>query len=224
MKKPLIIFGLSNIAEVAYDYFTHDSEYEVVAFTADKNFIQKDQQVFCGLPVVEFDKITEKFNPELTDVFIAVGSKNLNRLRFQKMNKVKQKGYSLASYISSKAFIWHDVTIGEHVFILENNTIQPGVNIGNNVFIWSHNHIGHASSIEDNVFISSQVVISGHCKIGKNSFLGVNSSVADNVVVNKDNFIGMGVCIATNTGPDLVFRGLKAKFSKVPATKVFKAH
>lgn len=100
MKKPLIIFGLSNIAEVAYEYFTHDSEYEVVAFTADKNFIQKDQQVFCGLPVVAFEKITEKFNPNITDVFIAVGSKNLNQLRFQKMNKVKQKGYSLASYIS----------------------------------------------------------------------------------------------------------------------------
>ena len=32
----LIIYGEGNYAEQAYYYFTNDSEYEIVAFTADK--------------------------------------------------------------------------------------------------------------------------------------------------------------------------------------------
>jgi hypothetical protein len=32
MKNKLIIFGNTEFAEIAYEYFTHDSDYEVVAF------------------------------------------------------------------------------------------------------------------------------------------------------------------------------------------------
>ena len=35
MRKPLILFGAGDIAELAYFYFTNDSAYEVVAFTVD---------------------------------------------------------------------------------------------------------------------------------------------------------------------------------------------
>ena len=35
MKKPLVIFGGGEIAQLAYFYFSTDSEYEVVAFTVD---------------------------------------------------------------------------------------------------------------------------------------------------------------------------------------------
>ncbi|MEA3458193.1 MAG: transferase, partial [Candidatus Thermoplasmatota archaeon] len=35
----LIIYGEGNYAEQAYYYFTNDSEYEIVAFTADEAYI-----------------------------------------------------------------------------------------------------------------------------------------------------------------------------------------
>ena len=40
--KDLIIFGTAELAELAYYYFTHDSDYEVVAFTVDEEFYDKD--------------------------------------------------------------------------------------------------------------------------------------------------------------------------------------
>lgn len=224
MKKKLIIFGLSNIAEVAYEYFTHDSDFEVCAFTLDEAFMSRRYNSPYGLPVVAFENLTASFSPATHHLFVAVGSQNLNRLRQHKINQAKRMGYMLASYISSKAFVWPNVIIGEHAFILENNTIQPFVKIGSNVVLWSHNHIGHASSIGDNVFVSSQVVISGHCNIGVNSFFGVNSAVGDNVKVGADNYVGMGVCINQNTDDDSVFRSIKPEKSKLAATRVFKAN
>ncbi len=41
--KPLIIFGNSESARMAYEYFTHDSkDYEVVAFAVDRDYIVND--------------------------------------------------------------------------------------------------------------------------------------------------------------------------------------
>jgi hypothetical protein len=41
-KIPLIIFGTENFADIAFEYFTHDSNYEVVAFTVDKAYQKKN--------------------------------------------------------------------------------------------------------------------------------------------------------------------------------------
>lgn len=40
MKKQLVIFGSAEIAELAYYYFQHDSNYEVIAFTVDDDFVK----------------------------------------------------------------------------------------------------------------------------------------------------------------------------------------
>jgi hypothetical protein len=41
--KKLILFGDSAFAEIAYEYFTFDSEYEVVAFTVSKEYLSKEK-------------------------------------------------------------------------------------------------------------------------------------------------------------------------------------
>ena len=219
MTKKLIIFGLSNIAECAFEYFTHDSDYDVVAFTLDKAYLESEGQVHFGLPVVAFEDLETCFPPEEFDIFVAVGSKNLNRLRKTKVKQAKEKGYSLASYISSKATIWPNVKLGQHVFIQEGNNLQPFVEIGDNVTLWAGNHVGHASVIENHCFITSQVVISGHCRIGKNCFVGVNACLADNISVGKDSFIGMGAIITQDTEENSLFAASKTHVSKIPAKR-----
>ena len=53
--KSLIIFGTAEIAELAHFYFTNDSDYEVVAFTVDDEFI--DNKMLLDLPVIPFSEI-----------------------------------------------------------------------------------------------------------------------------------------------------------------------
>ncbi len=214
----LIIFGNSEIAKCAYEYFTHDSEYEVVAFTVDAAYID-DQSTFMGLPLVPFEQVASYYEPTQHAAFAAVGSQKLNRIRQAKYKALKANGYRIASYISSRAFIWKNVAIGEHAFILEDNTLQPFVNIGNNVTLWSGNHIGHSSIIQDNCFITSHVVISGCCNIGANSFIGVNASIADCVTIGADNFIGMQCKIDKSTDPDKLIAPERIKPSIIGARK-----
>ena len=49
---PLVIFGDQDFAQLAYEYFTVDSGYEVVGFAVDAAHRKSD--TLCGLPVVAF--------------------------------------------------------------------------------------------------------------------------------------------------------------------------
>src|SRR3982074_698197 len=164
--RKLVIIGDSAFAEIAFEYFTHDSSYEVAGFSVEREYLKR-QELF-GLPVVPFETFQEKFDPLENDIYVATVYTQMNRLRTRLAGQATEKGYALASYISSRAFVWRNVELGEHCFIFEDNTIQPFVKVGNNVVMWSGNHIGHHSTIKDNCFISSHVVISGFVEVGEN--------------------------------------------------------
>lgn len=217
MKKKLVIFGCGQLAELAYYYFQNDSAYEVIAFTTDKDY--KSSEIFCGLPLVDFEEIEKQYNRNNHSLFIAIGYNNLNKLRVQKCLEAKSKGYKLASYISTKATILTH-NIGENAFILEDNTIQPFVKIGDHVTLWSGNHVGHHSIIEDNCFIASHVVISGGVTIGQNSFIGVNATLRNHITIGKYNVIGASALILKDTPDEAVFIAKAAEISKVSSTKL----
>jgi len=214
--KYLIIYGTGETALLAYEYFTHDSLYEVVAFTVERKFITK--KVIGKFPVVPFETVTKAYPPGTSDMFVAISYTQLNRLRAKYYHLAKKKKYHLARYVSSRAFVWDTARIGDNCFILENNVIQHGVNIGNDVVLWSGNHIGHRTTIEDHVYISSHCVISGYCRIGEYAFLGVNSTYNDRITVAPNCIIGSGAVVIRSTEEGKTYVGNPAKPLEKPKT------
>jgi sugar O-acyltransferase (sialic acid O-acetyltransferase NeuD family) len=215
----IIIVGDGETAELAYEYFTHDSPHEVVAFSVEREYAKKKE--LFNLPVVDFEEVESLYDPAQYKAFVAISYTQLNRVRTRLYHATKQKGYGFVSYVSSKAFVWRNVEIGENCFIMENNVLQYAVRVGNNVVLWSGNHVGHQSIIRDNVFVSSHVVISGYCDVGENCFIGVNSCLANNLNVGKDCLIGMGAVVNKDTEERKVYRGNPAKPSHVDSFVIF---
>lgn len=198
----VIIFGIGQIAEIVHFYLTNDSEHEVIAFTVDKEYLSEKQ--FKGLPVVPFETIEKVYSPNEYKMIIPISYKNMNHIRADRYYKAKEKGYSLISYISSKA-TYYGTPVGENTLIFENNVIQPFTKIGNNTILWSGNHVGHHTEIGNHCFVASHVVISGGVKIGDGSFLGVNSTIRDNIKIGKKNLIGAGSVILEDTEDEEVY-------------------
>lgn len=209
MSEKIVIVGDGETAELAYEYFTHDSPHEVLAFAVEQEYKKKSEMF--GLPVVAFEELEERFPPAKFKAFVAISYTKLNRVRARLFAATKAKGYQCLSYVSSRAFVWHNVEIGENCFIFENNVVQYAVKLGNNIVLWSGNHIGHQTIIHDNVFISSHVVVSGYCEVGANCFLGVNSSIANNIKIAEDCLVGMAAVIHKDTEPGKVYVGNPAK-------------
>jgi sugar O-acyltransferase (sialic acid O-acetyltransferase NeuD family) len=218
--KKIIIFGDSAFAEIAYEYFTHDSEYEVACFTVSLQYLQKE--ALFELPVVAFEEIENRYPPTEYEMHIALVYNNLNRNRKQFYNEAKAKGYTLANYISSRAFVWHNVKMGDNCFIFEDNTIQPFVKMGSNNVLWSGNHIGHHSIIGSHNFISSHVVISGFCEIRDANFIGVNSTMGNNLKLGSDCLLGSFVHIVKHTPDGSLIKGTPNKTDEVTTWERFK--
>lgn len=218
MKKKLVIFGSGDIAQLAYFYFSTDSDYDVVAFTVDSSYV--DQPTFCGLPVVSFETVAVQYPPESNDFFVALSYSKLNAVRKEKYLAAKDRGYRLANFISSHATVANNATIGENCFIFEDNTVQPFVNIGNNVTLWSGNHIGHHSKIHDHTFIASHVVISGGVTVGEQCFIGVNATLRDHITIGDKCVIGAGALILADAEEMGVYIGTATERSKVPSTRL----
>src|SRR6266446_10613882 len=193
----LVVFGMGDIGRLAHYYFAHDSDHEVVAFTADREYVK--ESTFLGLPVVEFEKVSQVYPPSESKMFIAVSYAQMNQVRAGKYFRAKEIGYELVSYVSSRATFLSDAPVGDNCFILEDNTIQPFVRIGNDVTLWSGNHIGHDSIIEDHCFLASQIVVSGRVRICPYCFIGVNATLRNSITIAPETLIGAGAIIMKDT-------------------------
>jgi len=216
--RQLVIFGTEATAEVIDFYFTHDSKYDVAAFTVDAAYLDGDS--FRGRPLVAFEDLPSKFPPEDYALFIAVGFQKMNAVRAKKFEEAKSKGYTLASYLSSKASVWPGFSPADNTFVMEDNTIQPFVTIGQDTILWSGNHVGHHSSIGAHCFVSSHVVISGRVKVGDFSFLGVNSTLRDGIALGEATMVGAGCLVLANTPPEAVLAAAGAEIRRVSSRKL----
>lgn len=193
MNREVVLFGTGDFARIAHVYLREDSPCDVVAFTVNEEFLDGDE--FRGLPLVPFERLEERYPPDRYAMFVAIGFKGLNRARRRVYEQCKERGYELITYVSSRAYQWGEIELGDNVFIFEANVIQPFVRIGNDVIVWSGNHIGHDTTIGDHCFIASHAVISGNVTIGESCFVGVNATFRDAVNVGRDSVIGAGAVV-----------------------------
>lgn len=218
--RKLVIVGAGEFGEIAYEYFTYDSTYEVVAFAEERQYKTKDK--LFGLPVIDFEDIQEKYPPIEYETYVAVTYVKLNSVRKRLYDECKKRGYRCASYVSSHSFVWHNVEIGENTFIFEDNTIQYHAKIGNNVVLWSGNHIGHRTIIDDDCWLTSHDVISGFCHIKSGCFIGVNATVGDSVLIEKDIVLGAGaVTVKSLDEAGKIYVGSPAKKIKTSSYEKF---
>jgi sugar O-acyltransferase (sialic acid O-acetyltransferase NeuD family) len=202
-RKPVVIFGTADFARVAAIYLRDDSDRDVAAFTVHERFIA--EPALLGLPVVPFEHLHETHPPAGYDMLVAIGFKRVNHARAEIYDACKARGYTLISYVSSKATRMGEVAIGDNCFIFEHNVLQPSVTIGNDVVLWSGNHIGHDSRIGDHCFIASHVVVSGNVTIGPYCFVGVNATFRDAITVGAECIIGAGAIMVANAEPKGVY-------------------
>lgn len=195
--KKLVIIGNSPNSRLARFFFETDSEYDVVAYAVNREYLTAD--TFDNLPNVALEDLEKIYPPQTHDAFVAVGYNKMNKVREALYNATKAKGYKLPNYISSRCSFLTREPIGDNNLILEDNTIQPFVNIGSNNVLWSGNHIGHDGSIGDHNFITSHVVVSGFVKITHHCFLGVNATLRDDITIAPETLIAAGAIIMKDT-------------------------
>lgn len=216
----LVIVGDGEFAEIAYEYFSHDSPYRVAAFAVERPFFTKDRH--CGRPVVPFDELEARYPPSAFSAFVAVTYTQLNRVRARLFHAIKAKGYRPASYVSSRAFRWPNSVVGENCFIFEQVSLQHHVRVGDDVVVWAGSILCHRSTIGDHAFLSANVGVAGYAEIGESCFVGINAAIGDRVKIARDCIIGAGAVVTRDTEPGRVYKGNRQGPAAVGSLNLFK--
>lgn len=208
MTKKLLIFGQTELAELAHFYFSQSDEYQVVGFTIDASHMKEQQ--FQGLPVIAFEDVAKHFPPENHHQYIALGYTGLNEVRKTRYLKAKSLGYRMASHVHPHASVARNVAVGDNTLILENAVIQPFVQLGRNLVIWSGALIAHHTRVGDHCFIAPRAAIAGNVRIGEQCFIGINATLRDGIHIGDRCVIGAGALLLNDAASDGVYRGSEA--------------
>src|SRR4051812_36854050 len=157
---PIVVGGDGEFAEIACEYFTHDSPYEVAAFAVERAFRRRNE--LFGRPVVDFEDVEARFPPERFGAFVAVTFTQLNRVRARLFRAAVAKGYRPVSYVSSRAFVWPSAAVGANAFVFEHAVLQRHARVGDGVVLWSGCQVLHRAAVGDFCFLSAGAVVAGY--------------------------------------------------------------
>lgn len=217
--KPLVIFGIGAAAKLAYYYFEHDSSYSVAAFTVDASYIT--EATFQGLPVIAFEELEASFPPDQTAVFVAMGIQKVNQQRAAKVAETEARGYEVASYLSTKAYVADDFVLRPNTFVMEGVTMEPEVTVGRNTLIGPKTFIGIQSHIGDHCWFVA-ATIGESVTVGEYTFIGLNATISPHLTIGPSNVIGAGALILANTKEFSVYKGHASERSRVPSHRLFR--
>lgn len=203
MLEKVVIVGTGETGCMLHDYLKFDSDYEVIAFASENEYIHSE--MLMNLPVVPLENLQDIFNPKEVRIMVAVSYVEMNNTRSRLLKICRDMGFRFASYVSSRCSVWKDVQIGENVIVMEGATIQYGATIEDNVIMWPNASVGHHCKIHKDVWISAGCMIGGFAEVFERSFLGMNVAIKGGCQVKESSLVGAGVYISTDTSPYSIY-------------------
>jgi sugar O-acyltransferase (sialic acid O-acetyltransferase NeuD family) len=216
----IVLFGTSAGAKVAHFALAHDPAYEVVAFTVDRSYIT--EATFCGLPVLPFEDIETVYPPGDYKMLVAIYANGMNKIRAEKYEQAKAKGYTLISYVHPRAIVASDLVLGDNCYISEGVICRPYLTIGNDVVVMPGANIGHDTVIKDHCFIGNHAVVMGAGVMEPFCFIGPNATILEAVTIGRECLIGGGVVIQENTPEKGVYKATPPTLLPLSSDKLAK--
>lgn len=213
----LVLFGTGRAAQTVAAYLAQHTDHRVLGYTVDAAWRQHDSHE--GLPVVDWERLEERFPPDRVQLFGPFSYARMNTLRRDRFAEGKARGYRFASFIHPSSQI-HPDTIGENCLILEACVVQPFARIGDNVIIWCLCAIGHHVRIGDHCFLSGQVTIGGGTTLGTECYLSARVALGHGLTVGRGCAVLNGAMLSRDLPELSVFVGPGGTLKPYPSTRL----
>lgn len=203
--KEVLIFGITDLAEVLAYNLENDKQYKIAAITVDKEYlINPLGEILRKYPCVPFETVEQYYPNDKYDFFICVGYSHMNEGRRETYQRIKEKGYRVLTYIHPTALILTN-DVGEGNIIFENVTIGSFCSIGICNIFYPCSHIAHHTKVGDYNFFAISCSVAGHVQIGNQCFVGNNSTTRDKISISDKTLIGAGAYLSCCTEKGDVF-------------------
>ena len=213
----LVLFGTGGAAQTVAAYLAQHPHYRVVGHTVDAAFRRADSH--DGLPLVDWERLEERFPPDRVQLFGPFSYARMNTLRRDRYLEGRARGYRFARFIHPAAHV-HTEEIGENCLILEACVVQPFARIGDNVVLWSMVSIAHHACIDAHCFLAAQVSVAGHAAVGPECYLAGQVGVGDRVRLGRGCAVFNGAFVSRDLADHSVVVGPRGTLKPYPSTRV----
>ncbi|MBQ7607936.1 MAG: acetyltransferase [Desulfovibrionaceae bacterium] len=198
----VLLAGNAYAARILLGYLAHDTRYTVVGCVVDDAYTESGS--LHNLPNIPLSEVTGRMPPDTVSVIMAMGYGDVNGTRARFFTTLKEKGYTIETYIHERATILTDEPIGEGCVVMPGVLIEPGATIGKDTFLWGNAVVAHDAKVGDHCWIAAGAVLSGMAKIGNRTFIGVNATISNKVEIGERNIVGGSAFMSKNTKDDMV--------------------
>lgn len=208
MRKKTILYGNGLYGAIIYQNILDEGALEIAGCTADREFVR--EETFQGLPLVPFEDVEKIYPPGDFTMLVVIAFANM-RARESMFVKAKGKGYRLENYISSRAVLSRELTMGENNIVNEGAVLGPFGRLGDNNMIRPNTYIGHGCKIHSHCYIAPGSHIGGECEIKDLSFVGIGATLIDGITLERETLVGAGSLVLRRSEPYSKYVGSPAK-------------
>lgn len=195
--RKVIIFGVEQFADQLHNLMKKDENYEVCGFCMDKAYL-KELTEHNGLPVVAFEELEQYFSPEEYGILFCIGYTDMNRVRKNRMENAKSRGYEIMNYQHPTALVQTE-DIGFGNIFMEGTIIGQGCKIGNGNIFWPAAHVAHHTEVGNWNFFTISCAVAGNIKIHDMCVFGNNCTIKNGIEIKEGTLVGAGAYIAHST-------------------------
>lgn len=203
-KKPLLLLGAGDMAEVFAPAFNNYSEYEVVGYVVD------DDASYVGDSLMSLPRLSVKEALKLADTHTAVsiiGSPDKEGL----IARFEAAGFKFAKFLSPLSDFSPDCEIETGVIVSSYSLIDPFTRIGRHSIISVKVLVSHHSKIGPFSFVGPGTTIAGNTTIGSHCFIGAGAILRDGISVGDRVVIGAGAVVIKDVPSGTTVVGNPAK-------------
>lgn len=207
MKKKVVLFGASGIAQIILDHYRNgifSDEFDFQYFYVDKEYKKYDS--LSGIPIITNLDLIE----DIQDYYFFACSMDLrNRKRFIRL--AESKNMKPLSIVTPTSFIGENVKIGKGCLIGDKSTIEGQVEIGDYFVLGAYARIGHHSKIGNYCQVSHLSTIGGFNKLHDNVLVNTHCCTAEDIEIEKGSLLGMGAVVFKNVPKGSIMIGNPAR-------------
>ena len=208
VQQNIVIFGCSGHAKVLIDAIEYLDKYSIVGLIASgenntKNILGYD--VFIGDDYLE--KLRHKF-PDLCGI-IAVGD-SLVREKIVKLVHSRFPSFPFTTIIHPNANVSKHALVHKGTFIATGAIVGPGSTIGEHVIVNTNASVDHDCNLDDFSFVGPNATLAGNVNIGKRAFIGMGANISHGVSVGLSGKVGGGALVLHHVPDETLVVGVPA--------------
>jgi len=156
---------------------------------------------FCGLPELSPEQALARFPAGEHGLLAVLGGYRSIRSRETFFVRARALGYPLVSYVSPRAAVSPDATLGANCVVMEFAYVGPRSRLGDDVLVRQHAYLGHDLTVGAHCVFGPGCRVGGHGSVGDRCYVCMGATGIDSLTLGEETLVGAGAVVIRNTEP-----------------------